>query len=319
MKGLGKESAVVHEVGEAGEGQRVDNYLVRLLKGVPRSHVYKILRSGEVRVNGGRVDATQRLKLGDRLRLPPVRTATRTAPTGATAAGARSSFVPTILHEDDCVLAIAKPAGIAVHGGSGISRGVIEEMRILRPEARFLELAHRLDRETSGVLLMAKKRSALLALHAALRDGRMRKRYEVMVCGVWKDRRREVSLPLRKHVLPGGDRRVTVTEGGMPSRTIFSLKARVADYTLLSAELVTGRTHQIRVHLAHLGFPILGDDKYGDFERNRQLARAGLKRMFLHAASVAFPHPQGGEPLIIEAPLPAELESFLASLRVRGV
>lgn len=312
MKDLGKDSAVLHEVGEAGEGQRVDNYLVRLLKGVPRSHVYKILRSGEVRVNGGRVDATRRLHLGDKLRLPPVRTAAAPA---ASHSPYRSRFVPAVLFEDAWILALAKPAGVAVHGGSGIARGVIEEMRALRPEARFMELVHRLDRETSGVLLIAKKRSALVGLHAALREGHVRKRYDVLVAGTWPDRRREVTLPLRKYLLPGGDRRVRVEDGGLPSKTIFTLRERIGAYSLLSAELITGRTHQIRVHLAHLGYPIAGDDKYGDFDLNRELARGQLKRMFLHAARMGFPHPESGEPLVIEAPLPDDLARFAAAHR----
>ncbi len=312
MKDLGKDSAVVHEVGEAGDGQRVDNYLVRLLKGVPRSHVYKILRSGEVRVNGGRVDATRRLHLGDKLRLPPVRTA---AVPAAAQAPYRSRFIPAVLYEDEWLLALAKPAGVAVHGGSGISRGVIEEMRALRPDARFMELVHRLDRETSGVLLIAKKRAALVGLHAALREGRIRKRYDVLVSGNWQDRRREVTLPLRKYLLPGGDRRVRVEEGGLASKTIFTLRERMGAYCLLSAELITGRTHQIRVHLAHLGFPIAGDDKYGDFELNHELARGPLKRMFLHAARIGLPHPQSGATLVIEAPLPDDLARFVGAQR----
>jgi len=305
-----------HAVGEEGAGQRIDNYLIRVLKGVPRSHLYRILRTGEVRVNSRRVDATCRLKPGDRIRLPPVRTAQRAEPDQG--GPLRHSLEAAILYEDDALLALDKPAGLAVHGGSGVSRGVIEELRRLRPQARFLELVHRLDRETSGVLLIAKTRAALTGLHAAIRTGRMRKHYAVLASGGWRERRLTVDLGLEKYVLAGGDRRVSVSEDGRPSRTVFTLRERIGSFSLLEAELLTGRTHQIRVHLAHLGFPIAGDDKYGDFALNRRLRPQGLKRMFLHAARVRVAHPLAGTTLALEAPLPADLESFLVHCRFQS-
>ena len=291
---------------DAGQAdQRVDNFLLRICKGVPRSHVYRILRSGEVRVNSKRVDATYRLKEGDRVRIPPVRLATRFRP------AARPEEFP-IVHEDEALLIIAKPSGVAVHGGSGVSFGVIESLRAARPQLKFLELVHRLDRETSGLLILAKKRSALTAVHADLREGRMYKRYLVLVHGKWTDARRSVALPLKKYVNKAGERRVSVDRAeGMASRTDFRLERVMGDYTLLSAELRTGRTHQIRVHLSHLGFPIAGDDKYGDFELNRVLAKQKLGRMFLHATELRLRHPASGEELRLEAPLPPELAAFL--------
>ncbi len=300
-------NAVAVEVDAASEGQRVDNFLLRLCKGVPRSHVYRILRTGQVRVNSRRVDATYRLQPGDRVRIPPMRLPRRTEKT-----------VPPldlpVIYEDDALLVVDKPAGTAVHGGSGISFGVIEQMRAARPRLRFLELAHRLDRDTSGLLILAKKRSALTALHAALREGRVRKEYLTLVKGRWRNDKQHVSLPLKKFVTRSGERRVSVDREGRESQTVFRKKREIRDYTLLSAELLTGRTHQIRVHLTHLGFPIAGDDKYGDFELNRGLAKQGLKRMFLHAGELEFGHPLSGEALKLHAPLPEDLSRFLDSL-----
>jgi len=312
MKELSKAAAVIAVIDEDAAEQRIDNFLIRHCKGVPRSHVYRILRSGEVRVNSGRVDATYRLQPGDKVRIPPVRIAARED-------GNRP--VPprelAIVHEDDALLVVDKPSGVAVHGGSGVSFGVIEGLRSARPEARFLELVHRIDRETSGLLILAKKRSALTALHAAMRDGAVQKIYLALVKGVWSNAggKRDVSLPLRKYVSKEGERRVSVESGGQEARTIFRLERTFKEYSLLSAELKTGRTHQIRVHLAHLGFPIAGDDKYGDFDLNKVLAKIGLKRMFLHAASLAFEHPLTGERMRLAAPLPPELKKFTASLQ----
>ncbi len=300
-------NAVTVEVGAESEGQRVDNFLLRLCKGVPRSHIYRILRSGEVRVNSRRVDATYRLRPGDRVRIPPMRLtrrAERTAP----------PLDLPVVYEDDALLVVNKPAGTAVHGGSGISFGVIEQMRAARPQQRFLELAHRLDRETSGLLILAKKRSALTALHAALREGRVKKEYLTLVRGGWRNDKQHVSLPLKKSLTRSGERRVSVDREGRESQTVFRRKKGLRDFTLLSAELLTGRTHQIRVHLTHLGFPIAGDDKYGDFELNRALAKRGLKRMFLHAGELEFAHPLSGEALKLHAPLPEDLSRFLDSL-----
>ena len=214
---------------------------------------------------------------------------------------------------------INKPWGLAVHGGSGISHGIVEMLRLERPDARFLELVHRLDRDTSGVLLLAKRRSALTALHRQLREGAVQKLYYVLVKGRWRDGKRSVRLPLHKYVLASGERRVAVTGDGLPAHTVFRLQRNWKGYSLLEAELKTGRTHQIRVHLAHLGFPVAGDDKYGDFALNKQLARQGLKRMFLHARKVVIAHPQSGATLALEAPLPGELQSFLFVLDAEEV
>ena len=312
MKGLGKNTVSRHRIDPEAAGQRIDNYLVKTLKGVPKSHVYRILRSGEVRVNRGRIGPDYRLQPGDELRLPPVRVAER-APRRAPPADAR--LEQAILFEDEHLLALNKPSGMAVHGGSGVSVGVIEQLRAQRPQARFLELVHRLDRDTSGVLLLAKKRSALITLHAALRAGRVKKYYLALVKGAWRGATQSVRLSLHKYVLASGERRVAVNAAGQEAHTVFRLERAWREFSLLRAELKTGRTHQIRVHLAHLGFPIAGDDKYGDFELNKRLARAGLKRMFLHASGIGFEHPATGSMLTLEAPLPAELQSFLNTLQ----
>ncbi len=309
MNSLSKESVTFLTIDESGEEQRIDNFLFRHLKGVPKSHVYRILR-GEVRVNKKRVDQTYRLKLGDLLRIPPVRVAQKQE--------VDEVYIPAlelpVIYEDDALVIINKPSGLAVHGGSGVSFGVIEQMRRARPQAKFLELVHRLDRETSGVLLLAKKRSALTAMHEIMREGVSDKRYLTLVLGQWNNARQHVKLPLFKFDTPQGEKRVMVREGGQASHTIFSLQKNWPGYSLLEAQLKTGRTHQIRVHLSHLGFPIAGDDKYGDFARNRELMKTGLKRMFLHAHSIAFAHPLTGEPMHISAPLPAELAGFIAKL-----
>ncbi len=312
MTEIGKNSVTLLTIDEAGEGQRVDNFLARHLKGVPKSHIYRILRSGEVRVNSKRVDATYRLQVGEVLRIPPVRVAAPAAKVGI--APAEPQLAGAVIYEDDAMLALDKPAGMAVHGGSGISRGVIEQLRWERPQAKFLELAHRLDRETSGILLVGKKRSALVKLHDMMRENHMRKRYLVLVKGRWTDKQRRVTLPLKKFDLESGEKRVAVEAGGQHSETIFRLKQNLGDFTLLEAELITGRTHQLRVQLAHLGFPIAGDDKYGDFALNKQLQKRGLKRMFLHSAETSLRHPLTGEPLKLAAPLPIELERFLKTL-----
>ncbi len=293
----------------------MDNFLTRHLKGVPKSHIYRILRSGEVRVNSKRVDATHRLQIGEVLRIPPIRRQenTESAPVNIPTS---SRLVPRILFEDEALIVLDKPAGMAVHGGSGVSRGVIEQMRQEMPNARFLELVHRLDRETSGLLLLAKKRAALTELHRAMRDSDMDKRYLVLVKGRWQNARQSVKLPLLKYATADGERRVAVNPEGQSAHTIFNLKKRLGEFSLLEAELKTGRTHQIRVHLAHLGFPIAGDDKYGDFPLNKELQKRGLKRMFLHAYRITIKHPLSGEALLLEAPLPRELDSFVKKLEV---
>lgn len=314
MNSLSKESVTWLEIEDGDAGQRIDNYLIKRLKGVPKSHVYRILRSGEVRVNSGRVDAAYRVASGDRIRVPPIRIASRPGPAGGGGKGLGQQLGQTVLYEDDSLLVINKPAGFAVHGGSGISRGVIEQLRLERPTVAFLELAHRLDRETSGVLILCKKRSALTALHQAMREGQIDKRYLALVQGYWKNVRQNVRFPLHKYVTPDGERRVAVQDGGQAAHTVFILREAWPQASLLEAELKTGRTHQIRVHLAHLGFPIAGDDKYGDFAWNKTLHKSGLKRMFLHAWKLEFRHPLSGEWLHIEAPLPEELSAYLAVL-----
>lgn len=311
-------------VDEASEGQRVDNFLTKTLKGVPKSHVYRILRSGEVRVNKKRIDADFRLSLGDVVRIPPTQANIIEKPVGT--APQVSKFESAILFEDDAMLVIDKPAGFAVHGGSGISRGVIEQLRLERPKAKFLELVHRLDRETSGILMLAKKRSALVALHEAIRNNQTDKRYLMLVHGEWLEAKKRVVLDLQKYVLPNGERRVNVVTDAakdkyderQSSETLFRLvknfNTSFGQFSLLEAQLVTGRTHQLRVQLAHLGFAILGDDKYGDFAINKNLVKHGLKRMFLHSAETKIRHPLTQEKLSLKAPLPPELASFLKKI-----
>lgn len=318
-------------VDEGSAGQRLDNFLATHLKGVPKSHVFRIVRSGEVRVNKGRVDAAYRLKLDDIVRVPPVKTVEKTANPSIDAAsralsagkaGNTGSLSLDVLFEDDALLAINKPAGMAVHGGSGISFGVIEALRVIRPEAKFLELVHRIDRETSGILLIAKKRSALTGMHAMLRgetSQAIEKRYYALVKGNWPDERRHIRTKLAKYITVGGERRVSVDEDdGQESHTIVTRVEKLPGATLLDCEIKTGRTHQIRVHLGSMGFPLIGDDKYGDFALNKHVAAAkhgGLKRMFLHARRMAFTHPLTMEKMAIEAPLSPDLEKYLAFLR----
>jgi 23S rRNA pseudouridine955/2504/2580 synthase len=314
MNDLAQDSVRRLKIDDDQEDQRLDNYLMTRLKGVPKSRIYKMVRGGEVRINGGRVEVGYRLKKGDEVRIPPVRVAAPTiAPVTRLPAGA-ARLVPRILYRDDALIALNKPPGMAVHGGSGISRGVIEQLRLELPECRMLELVHRLDRETSGVLLIALKRRALTGMHAAMREGKVEKRYLTLVAGRWPNPLQHVKLPLHKRVTEEGEKRVTVRDEGQTAHTIFRRLQSFAEFTLLEAELKTGRTHQIRVHTSHLGFPIAGDDKYGDFALNKSLASQGLKRMFLHAASLSFIHPISGERLQIEAPLPEDLRSFLDHL-----
>ena len=310
MTGQGKTIAVRRErVSDAAAGQRIDNYLLRMCKGVPKSHVYRILRSGEVRVNGGRVAPTYRLAENDEIRIPPLRLAERTVNVAAPA----GSPLPVVF-EDDALLVVDKPSGKAVHGGSGVSFGVIEQLRSQRPEARMLELAHRIDRETSGLLIIAKKRSALTVLHDMMREGRIGKRYLALVAGRWSNPLQHVKTPLLKYLTPEGERRVRVSGDGKSAHSIVRLVRRWSRFSLLEVELKTGRTHQIRVHLAHLGFPLCGDDKYGDFALNKSLDGEGLRRMFLHAAQLSFAHPLTGEAMMLTSPLPTELQSFVDHL-----
>ncbi len=302
-------------VDEESAGQRLDNFLIRHLKGVPKTHVYRIIRSGEVRVNKGRAGADTRVSAGDVVRVPPVRVAERPA------AGAVPGREFPVLLEDEQLLAIDKPAGVAVHGGSGVAFGVIEQLRRARPDARLLELVHRLDRETSGVLLVAKKRSALKQLQDQFRARDTGKTYLALVLGDWPERLKVIDAPLRRYLVPTGDgdgeRRVKVVArddaDGMRSITLVKLRQRLPGFSLLEVTIKTGRTHQIRVHLAAQGHPIAGDDKYGDFERNKTLQRQGLKRMFLHAWRLQFVHPATGERTELQAPLPPDLHDFVGS------
>jgi 23S rRNA pseudouridine955/2504/2580 synthase len=303
-------------VDEGSEGQRLDNFLVKLLKGVPKAHVYRVIRSGEVRVNKGRADADTRLELGDEVRVPPVRTAERP---DAPVAPAREFAV---VHEDDFLLAINKPAGVAVHGGSGVSSGVIEQLRRARPTAKFLELVHRLDKETSGLLLIAKKRSALVALQDQLRARETGKTYAALVIGAWPASRKVIDVALHKFLTGDGERRVQAVDAdaGRRSITLVRVARALPGYSLLDVTIKTGRTHQIRVHLTHEGHAIVGDDKYGDFALNKAFARGDavpgcrFDRMFLHARRLRFTHPASGEVLELEAPLPAECEVLIQAL-----
>ncbi len=319
-------------VSEDEAAQRLDNYLMRQLKGVPKTHIYRIIRSGEVRVNKGRAGADTRVQAGDVVRLPPVRVSERAQDKAATMAALSAQAAPsrsfTVVHEDDAFLALDKPAGVAVHGGSGVSFGVIEQLRMARPQARFLELVHRLDRETSGILLVAKKRSALKNLQEQFRQRQTGKTYLALVLGDWPAHKKVLDKPLHKYLLESagvtgeGERRVKVVAhddpDGMPSVTLVKVLARSASgaaqpMTLLAVTIKTGRTHQIRVHLASEGLPIAGDDKYGNFEDNKAWARCAvpLKRMFLHAWRLQIAHPASGEDLHLHAPLAAELLPFL--------
>ena len=306
MNDLNKPRARVMEVGEESAAQRIDNFLLRQLKGVPKSHVYRVLRSGEVRVNSGRVGPDYRLQAGDRVRVPPVRvaTATRTA---------KPAEFPIVL-EDAALLVIDKPPGVAVHGGSGVSFGVIESLRAARPQAKLLELAHRLDRDTSGLLVVCKKRVALVEMHRMLRDGEVEKIYTAIVRGSPASDAFDIDEPLHKYVTGSGERRVSVREGGMSAVTRVKVTRRGRDFSVLEVRLLTGRTHQIRVHLAHAGHPVLGDDKYGDFELNKALEKQGLKRLLLHAGRLAFAHPITHEPVRLRSPLPKDMAAFAASL-----
>ena len=303
-------------VDEDSAGQRLDNFLMRILKGVPKTHVYRIIRSGEVRINRGRVSADTRLELGDVVRLPPVRVSEKPAEKEAASVLAREF---PVLFEDEWVLAIDKPAGVAVHGGSGVNFGVIEQLRRARPQAKFLELVHRLDRETSGILLLAKKRAALTRLQDQLRERETGKTYLALALGHWPARLKVLDAPLHKYLLPDGERRVKVVgkddPDGMRSVTLVKVRQRipvalseqVTEMSLLEVTIKTGRTHQIRVHLASSGHPIAGDDKYGQFDTNRLLQGHQLRRMFLHAWRLQFNHPQTGERLELQCPLPPEL------------
>nr|WP_289814315.1 RluA family pseudouridine synthase [Acidovorax kalamii] len=309
------------EVDEESAGQRLDNFLIRHLKGVPKTHVYRIIRSGEVRINKGRASADTRVEAGDLVRLPPVRISDKVAEKAERPAPAREF---PILLEDEHLIALDKPAGVAVHGGSGVSFGVIEQLRQARPGSKFLELVHRLDRETSGILLVAKKRSALTHLQDQFRERETGKTYLALVTGTWPANKKVIDLPLHKYLQADGERRVRVTTAddpdGMRSITLVKVRSTAAArpeqglpaMSLLEVTIKTGRTHQIRVHLASQGHAIVGDDKYGDFDLNKRLQKQGMKRMFLHAWRLQFNHPASGERVQLIAELPPELADFVA-------
>jgi 23S rRNA pseudouridine955/2504/2580 synthase len=314
------------EVDEDRAGQRLDNFVTGLCKGVPKSHVYQLIRSGQLRVNGGRRAADYRLQAGDKVRVPPMRMSQRASgaePATGQALRTRAALAERlpVLHEDESLIVIDKPESVAVHGGSGVSSGVIERLRAARPQARFLELAHRIDRETSGVLVVARRRAALLALQAQWRERAPAKRYLAVVIGHWPLRSKTLSSPLRRLPAAGGDRRVVVDEAGQEAITRvlglaqFALPG-IGALSLVEASIETGRTHQIRVHLSHGGFPIAGDDKYGDYALNRALAARGFRRMYLHASSLRLRHPETGEPLTLVSPLPASFAELLAAANV---
>ncbi len=298
------------EITEENSDQRLDNFLISLLKGVPKSRIYRIVRKGEVRVNKGRVDVKYRLVAGDIVRIPPVRVAERTE-VSYVPQGLQAALQEGILYEDDGFLVINKPAGFAVHGGSGVSSGIIEGLRLLRPEAHFLELVHRIDKDTSGCLIIAKKRSALKLLHDLFRDKNIQKTYLALLAGQWGRKKLIVTAPLLKNVSKGGERMVTISQAGKEAETLFRRLKLFSDSTLVEASPKTGRTHQIRVHAASLGHAIIGDDRYGRDDINLKFKARGYKRMFLHAEKLKFQHPVTGESLTILAPLPQQLEDLL--------
>ena len=323
MHAISKDSVSLITVAEHEAGQRLDNYLIKILKGVPKSHIHRIIRAGEVRLNKKRCKPDSRIQTGDLLRIPPVRTAEkqRSSENRAQAVPAREF---TIIYEDDALLVIDKPAGTAVHGGSGVSFGVIEQIRRARPEARYLELVHRLDKDTSGLLMIAKKRSALVKLHEAIRNDHPKKIYLALGVGKLPNDSFHVKLPLFKYTGAQGEKMVRVSEDGQFAHTIFRVLNRFSDdllhqvglshLTLVQATLKTGRTHQIRVHLQSQQCPIAGDERYGDYQANKRLQKLGLKRMFLHAAELHLDHPLTGEKLILKAPLPQDLAQFVLML-----
>lgn len=311
-------------VQEHESAQRLDNYLIKILKGVPKSHIHRIIRAGEVRVNKGRAKPETRIQIGDLIRIPPVRVAERAAKSSLQPVPARHF---EIVYEDDALLVVNKPSGVAVHGGSGVSFGVIEQLRRARPEAKYLELVHRLDKDTSGLLMVAKKRSALVKLHEMLRNDHPKKIYWALGVGAWQPTLRHVRLPLVKYTGAAGEKMVRVgsAEDGQSAHTVFRMldtfsgerphSVGVSALSLVEATLKTGRTHQIRVHMQASGCPIAGDERYGDYQANRRLQKLGLKRMFLHAYSLELDHPLTGEKLVLQAALPDDLQQFLDGLR----
>jgi 23S rRNA pseudouridine955/2504/2580 synthase len=298
------------EITEDLSSQRLDNFLITRLKGVPKSHIYRIVRKGEVRVNKRRVDVKYRLVAGDIVRIPPVRVAERSEELYVPQ-GLQAALQQSILFEDEGFLIVNKPAGFAVHGGSGVSSGIIEGLRLIRPEAHFLELVHRLDKDTSGCLLIAKKRSALRKLQELFRNSQIHKTYQALLSGQWARKKGVVTAPLLKNISKGGERMVVISQSGKAAETLFKRLKLFRNATLVEASPKTGRTHQIRVHAASLGHPIVGDERYGLDEVNKVFKIKGYKRMFLHAETLKFQHPVTGVLMSISAPLPAQLENLL--------
>lgn len=312
--GFRSPSVAPREITAGEAGQRVDNWLLRQFRGMPKSHVYRLIRTGQVRINGGRIKPTYRLVAGDRIRIPPVASAPRHPPRGMHPVPHPPADYP-VLYEDSDLLVLGKPSGLAVHGGTGIASGMIERLRRAQPEGAFLELAHRLDRATSGCLVFAKNRSSLIAIHAALRSGRLGKGYLALLKGSphWTERTVEEAIARSRVV--GRERISEIAPQGKPARSHFRIVRRWPLAALAEIRIETGRTHQIRVHAASLGHPIAGDEKYGEREFNRLLkARFGLKRLFLHARALTLPHPVTAETITVQAPLPGDLESLLIAL-----
>ena len=301
------------EISEDNEEQRLDNFLITRLKGVPKSFIYRIVRKGEVRVNKGRVDINYRLAVGDMVRIPPVRQALSGQAAPVAGRGAIALLQQSILHEDESLIILNKPSGYAVHGGSGIDSGIIEGLRSIYPKHQFLELVHRLDRDTSGCLLIAKKRSALRILHEQFRTDKIIKIYLALLSGRWAAKTTTVNQPLLKNISQGGQRMVVISQAGKASETVFQRLRVFQDSTLVEASPVTGRTHQIRVHAAYLNHPIIGDERYGSSEVNKNFKHRGYKQLFLHAQRLKFQHPADGKTLTITAPLPLLFSTFLAN------
>ena len=309
MNEINQNQVNFYTVSEADENQRLDNLLIKLLKGVPKSHLYRIIRSGEVRINKARCLVNDKVQLGDLIRIPPIR---------ISESSQIKKVIPAatfpIIFEDDYYLIINKPHGVACHGGSGVSFGVIEQLRQAKLY-KFLELAHRLDKETSGILILAKKRLALVELQEQMKSNQITKEYFALTLGAWRDEKRNVKAPIYKYTNKDGERRVRIDqELGQFAHTIFTLKKKFSEFSLVNADLQTGRTHQIRIHLQHLGFPIAGDEKYGNFEQNKLINKLGLKRMFLHAHHIKFTHPMTQIPIDLNCPLPQDLTEFIAQL-----
>lgn len=308
MYKINKNQVNFYQIDENSANQRLDNFLIKILKGVPKSHIYRIIRSGEVRINKIRADPASKIKSGDIIRIPPVRIANYS----------HQDYIPPtafpVLYEDEYYLIINKPHKIACHGGSGVSFGVIEQLR-QNTNYKFLELAHRLDKETSGILILAKKRQALIALQELMKNNQMIKEYYALSCGNLRDERRNVKAPIYKFINKNGERRVRIdNQGGQFAHTVFTLLKKYRGFSLINAKLETGRTHQIRIHLQHIGLPIAGDEKYGDFAQNRILQRYGLKRMFLHAHHIQFIHPITHQIIEVKSELPQELTEILNNL-----